>query len=408
MSLAQKRAELDAKRKALKSVFDEAGVDLDMALVKSLTGDNAAKAAEIKRLNTELSAIGVEVETLVDLEKAARGIREADEKANMPVGQMQHPAGPQPKPEQKSIGQLFIESDTYTKRSGSRGPQIEIPGVDIKTLMTTSAGWAPQSIRAPGYVESVQVRPNVVDIIPFTSTDQPAYIFMVESTFTNNAAGRAEGANNAGEAALALTATTFNIGEIAVWIPVTREQMDDVQGLQGYINNRLTLMIRQKLDAALLTGVGAPSVTGILATAGIQTQAKGADPVFDALHKAMTLVEVTGMALPNAIVMHPNDYEAMRLTRTADGIYILGSPMDPGPIRIWGLPIIRTMSETENTALVGDFANYCLLLQKQGLTFEFSDSHASLFIQRTLAILASIRIIFPVTRPLAYATVTGI
>lgn len=400
-ALMAKREELDAKRKFLHGIFEEAGSDLDLSKATSLEGDTHARAAEIKRLNAELTALGEEVDDLAVIERAAVDVKHAMEHGNAS-------AVSAIAPEQKSLGELFVQSATYKQRSGKHGPVSEVAGIDLKTLMTQAAGWAPLALRQPGYVESVQAQPTLVDLIPFNTTTQNAVVYMEETTFTNNAAGRAEGANNAGEAALALTQRTANVVEIAVWIPVTREQMDDVAYVQQYINNRLTLMIRQTLNAAIAAGAGAPSLTGLIGMAGINTQPKGVDPALDALYKGMVAAQVTGVCTPNAFALHPLDYQDIRLTRTVDGVYIMGSPSESGPSRLWGLPVVTDPGITQNTGLVGDFANFVELVQRQGITFEYADSHASLFIQRTLAILAFIRVAMPVYRPSAFTQVTGI
>jgi len=404
--LITKREELKAKQKALADIFEQAGPDLDLGKAEALKGlaDTKARADEVRRLNDELTGLGKEVEQLAELERVAASVKGMAQEMQHPA---RHPEAQQPE-QAKSLGELFTESATFKQFDGRRGPVSHLSGVDVKTLMTTAAGWAPESLRMPGYVPSAQRIPTVLDAIPMGNTSQAAVVYMEETTFTNNAAARAEGANNAGEAALVLTQQTANVREFAVWLPVTREQMDDVAQVQGYVNNRLSLMLRQVMSAAILTGAGAPSFTGIIGLAGVQTQAKGADPTPDAVYKAMTLVSVTGRANPNVTIWHPNDWQDVRLLRTADGIYIWGSPSEPGPARIWGLPVILDSACTENTALVGDFANFTELAMKQGIQLEMTDSHASLFIQRTLAILATVRGALVVYRPAAICQVTGI
>jgi HK97 family phage major capsid protein len=404
--LVVKREDLKAKQAALAAIFEQAGPDLDLGKAEALKGlaDTKARADEVRRLNDELTALGKDVEQLAETERIAASVKGLSQ-------EMQHPAkAPEAKQAEqvKSLGELFTESTTFKSFDGRRGPVSHLSGVNVKTLMTQAAGWAPENLRLPGYVPHAERIPTVLDAIPMGNTGQAAVVYMEETTFTNNAAGRTEGANNAGEAALALTVQTANVREFAVWLPVTREQMDDVSQVQGYVNNRLPLMLRQVMSAAVLTGAGAPSFTGIIGLAGVQTQAKGADPTPDAIYKAMTLVSVTGRANPNVTIWHPNDWQDVRLLRTADGVYIWGSPSDPGPARIWGLPVIQDSACTENTALVGDFANFTELAMRQGIQLEVSDSHAGLFIQRTLAILATVRAALVVYRPAAICQVTGI
>ena len=246
---------------------------------------------------------------------------------------------------------------------------------------------------------------RIADIIPGGSTNQTAIVYMEETTFTNAAAGVDE-AGQKPEATLALTERSSPVRKIAVWIPVTDEQLEDVEGIQSYLTNRLTFMLRQRLDQYLLTGTGvAPQLTGLLNVAGIQTFVLAGDR-FDAIYEAIKRVRVTGRSDPNVIVAHPNDWQQLRLMRTNDGLYILGNPSEPGPVRIWGLPVVESTVETENTILVGDFANFCQLFEKKGIDIQISDSHDTYFIYNKKAVRADIRIAFPCYRPVAFCTIT--
>jgi HK97 family phage major capsid protein len=98
----------------------------------------------------------------------------------------------------------------------------------------------------------------------------------------------------------------------------------------------------------------------------------------------------------------------VRLLRTADGIYIWGSPADAGPERIWGLPVRVTSNETENTALVGAFRPDAQIFRRGGVELAVSDSHASYFISNLLAVRAEERIALAVYRPASFCKVTGI
>ncbi|MEV0085254.1 phage major capsid protein [Saccharopolyspora sp. NPDC050642] len=404
---ALKEAEdrLSAKQSELAKIFAEAGDDLNMDNVKSIDGDTAAKVDHIRKLNAELDELGQKAADLQMVAKAAeraRQVPEQRESGSETSGEQKgRPA------EQKSLGELFTDSVAYKGKQGAVGPEARLD-IELKTLFQTTAGWAPETTRT-GRVVDFATRPiQVIDLIPRTATGQSAVVYMEETTFTNAAAETAEGGAYP-EAALALTEQSSPVRKTAVFLPVTDEQLEDEQQAAGYVNNRLPFMLRQRLDSQILVGNGtAPNLRGILNVVGIQTQAKGTDPVPDAIYKALVKTRVAGQAMPNAVVMHPNDWQDVRLLRTADGIYIWGSPSEAGPSRIWGLPVAEAQAITENTALVGDFANFSELSVRRGLDVQVSNSHADYFVNGKQAMRADLRAALVIYRPAAFCTVTGI
>ncbi|KKL84678.1 hypothetical protein LCGC14_1962300, partial [marine sediment metagenome] len=248
---------------------------------------------------------------------------------------------------------------------------------------------------------------QVTDIIPSGATSQAAVVYMEETTRTHAAAEMNENASYA-EDTYVLTEQSSTVRKIGTSIPVTDEQLEDVAMVQSYLDQRMRFGIRQRLDGQILTGDGAaPNLRGINNVVGIQTQAKGGDPTPDAVYKAMTLIRVTGRAQPNAVIMHPNDWQDIRLLRTADGIYIWGSPSDAGPERIWGIGVVQSDAQTENTGLVGDYANFSQLFERRGIEVKVG-LDASDFTTGKQHMRADMRVAFIVFRPAAFCTVTGI
>lgn len=407
--LKEHRGKKAALATRLKSIFDEAGPDLDMDKVTLIEGDSATKVAAIRTLNEELDAVGA---TLDPLEKEWASLETAKRRSDELNQHLPHPGHPAPvksgsghAPPTKSFGELFTASDAYTKRSAKVESEIDF---GLKTLMDSGTGWAPETLRT-GRIVDFATRPiQVTDIIPSGTTTQQAIVYMEETTYTNNAAETAE-AGTYPEAALALTEKSSPVRKIAVWLPMTDEQLEDVPQAQGYVNRRLPFMLRQRLDTQVLIGNGtAPNLRGVLNVVGIQTQAKGADPAPDAIYKAMTLCRVNGRAIPGPVVINPTNWQDIRLLRTADGIYIWGSPSEAGPERIWGNQIVLADGLTLGTAIVGDWANYSELDERRGILVKITDSHGTFFVEGKQAVRADMRVAFVVYRPAAFVTVTGL
>lgn len=401
--LEDARDKLNAKRDELGAIFAKYP---DLNIPEDVVADIQAR-------NKELNDLGVEFEKAREVDEIFQANLKALKEARTPANGLptpQAPAGPQ-REAPKSLGQQVTEHAGYKDAIAARrhkGIEVTLSNFERKTLMTTSAGWAVENTRQPRLIELAQRRPVVADLIPSTTTSQSSIKYMEETTNTNNAATVAEGGLKP-ESALAFTERSQPVEKIATWLPVTEEQLEDVPQVQSVINNRLMLMLDLAEEVQLLTGNGTPpNLQGFLTKTGVQVQAKGADTTPDAVYKAMTLVRHTGFAEPTGGIFHPNDWQDIRLLKTLDGIYIWGSPVEAGPERIWGMPVVITVAETENTGLVGDFQLYSEIFRRMGITIKTTDSHSDYFIYNKLVILAEERLALAIYRAAAFAKITGI
>ena len=404
--IKEMREEIAAKSAAIAKVFEEAGEDMDFAKVKSLDGDTQAKLDQIKTMNTELDTLHKRYEESEELVKAAIEAKDINKLFNTPENGAVHPdakAGGS-KPMYKSIGELFMES----KASEMKEVGCKVEGIDLKTLFQTSAGWDPEEVRIPR-VELYPLRKlMVMDHFPMYATTRDLIKYMKETTFTNNAAEAAAGGTY-GEAEIVLGEGSDEVEKVATWLPVTDEQLEDVDGIASYLNGRLTYMVQARIDSQLLVGDGStPNLLGTLNLAAIQTQAKASDPVPDAIHKAFTKIRAVGFAEPTVLFLHPNDWQGIRLLRTADGIYIFGSPQDAGVDRIWGVNVAQTTAETEGTGCAGDYAMYAGIFMKRGIEFKVTNAHSDFFISGKQAIRADVRLASVHFRDTAFCEITGI
>jgi len=424
-SLADLRGMRNQRNDVLHEIFEQAGDQLDMSKVTRIEGDSAAKAAEIKRLNTETTEIGKAIDSLAELEGIRDGIPKDRQSAGKAIGLGRADGDEQnaePEGNPRAIKALLEADNPFTKaRTAGQKFSVykdrryeigELSWQDFQALKATItlSDISPVSVRQPSIVPSAQERFTVSDLMLEGTIDGKTWSYMEETTFTNTAAETAENVAKP-EATLDFTERTDTLAKIPVWIPATDEVLEDNAGFESYVKGRLVFMVEQRREQQLLVGDGTlPNLSGITDRSGIQTQAKGADPTPDAFYKAMVKIMTTGDADPTGHVINPLDWQDIRLLRTIDGVYIWGNPADAGPERLWGLPVRVTSAMTQNTGLTGAFRPFAQVFRKPGagIVVAVSTEHASFFIENKVAILAEERLLLAVYRPAAFCTVTGI
>jgi len=319
----------------------------------------------------------------------------------------------------KSLGEVLTGSKQFKslksgELSANKGFAIELDDFDfsrhVKTTMTTAAGFAPANDRTSIVVPFATRRPMLQQYVPQITTDLDAIKFMEETTFTNNAAGAAENAALA-ESALAYTERTQAVEVIGTFLPITEQQLQIEESIRGTVDERLMLMYELKEESDLLSGDGnTPNILGYLNKSGIQTQAKGADPTPNAIYKLFTKLRGgggSGFVEPTVVVIHPNDWQDIRLLQDANGNYIWGSPADPGPERVWGKPLVVTTAITENTALSGDFQLFSAIWRKRGARVEAGMQNDD-FVKLKMTLRVYGRLALVIYRAAAFGKVTGI
>ncbi len=429
-TIKEVREKLAAKQDELGKVFTEAKTDdgqYDFNRVKCL-GDSVkgsvAVAEQVKAMNAELDALAQEAETLEAAEKAAKDHANR-EKVRSRLPMPDNSKGDNRQRIIKSLGELLAEEKGYEEWLSRGKPQgiefsydilpsdvlakgMQFNTLQTKALMSTGSGYAPESVRLPGFVEAATRPLQLIDIIPMSETSMAAIKYMEETTRTHAAAETAEGGAYA-ESTFAFTEKTSDVRKITDSLPVTDEQMDDVPMMQGYVNGRLAFGLRQRLDTQAYVGNGtAPNLRGLVNVVGIQTQAKGTDPVPDAFFKAMTKIRTVGRAIPTHHVMHPTDWQNVRLLRTVDGVYIWGSPSEAGPERMWGLPVVQNEARAAGSGMTGSFQPaWISAFERSGVVIQVGYV-GSQFTEGKRTVRGDMRVALVTFRPAAFCDVTDL
>jgi len=390
----QKAMEARAKVEALTAESENRDEVLKEAKA-ALADWNAAKA-KVESLQEQLAAL-TEFASL-DEQKSDKPAEKGDQSERKPA----------------DLASRFFQSDAYEylkSRGATNGggvqfgssPRVElISAAEFKTTMTTgSYPIVPQ--RLPEFALLPQVQPTILDLISIVQTNVGTVEYVTETTFTNAAAETAEG-SAAPEGALAYSKQTVSLSWLPFLLPASRQLLSDEARMQSFINDRLILGIKQRLQSQIISGNGtSPNLRGIVNTTGVLTQAKGTDTVMDQILKAKVAVinATNGDYVPNTLLINPADYQGLVLSKATTNEYLLGGPLAADANRFWGMTPVVHVAVPSGTPIVCDISQAELYV-REGVTVSVSDSHSDFFAKGLLAFLAEGRFGFAVLQPKAF------
>jgi len=279
--------------------------------------------------------------------------------------------------------------------------------------------------RLPGIVELGQQQPTIADLFMQAQATGQTIRYMKETSYTNGADWTTEG-DDKPEAGFALEEVDVAVRKVAVYTKVTDETLEDFAQIRPYIDQKLAFMLRSKIDSDLLNGTGtAPQIAGLLGTSGVQTAEMTSNTALEfakACMNAITKVRSVGYFNPDTIVMHPNDYEKLRLAVDGNSQFYGGGFFQGqygtgynDPNFLWGVRVVQTTAIAElNLAtpgasnkgpIVGDFKNGGMVFYRNGVSVESTNTDQDDFIMNLTTIRVEQRLALAVPSPLAFCRV---
>lgn len=268
----------------------------------------------------------------------------------------------------------FSESEQFgalAKGLPSTG-RVPMEGVSIKTLTNAgrgvagSTGYSIQPQRADGLYNNPQRPLTLLDVLPSLPVSVGTFEYMQLSGYTNNAAFQIMEGDLKAEAGLATQLIQAQVATIAHWIKASVQVLSDAPALTQQVDNLLHYGLLAKLEAEIVSGAaGAGKIKGLIEHATVFTAA-GSPSAADAIGQAVVSLNANGWAA-GVIVLNPADWFAIASERASagDGQYVLGSPRDPSPPSLWGVPVVTTPSLAAGSALVLDPAQVAVLDRQQ-------------------------------------------
>jgi len=323
----------------------------------------------------------------------------------------------------KSLGDHFVKSvgaAGFARLKSTSGLSLGSPEFKAATdpQLTTGAVYTPLLTEYDRtIVRSYRPGPVVADLLGSGTISGNAVSYFIEGAVEGAFTTVAEGAAKPQMHFVDPTAASDKLTKIAAWFDMSDEMTEDLPFMVSEINQRGLYLLSMFEEQQLINGPGTgTTIRGLLNRVGIQTetQAVAPDSAQDALFRAMTKVmTATGLAA-DGIIINPADYQALRLSKDANGQYfgggffqgqygVGGVPQQPP---LWGLTTVVTSAVAAKTAVVGAFNQAATVYRKGGVRVEQTNSDAGKFTSNIITTRIEERIALAVRVPAAVVKVT--
>lgn len=243
----------------------------------------------------------------------------------------------------KSIGEAFVNTDAYRAFKSATTPDrtpVRIAKSQIRVKsdpnpISTALPGAVNPTVLPGYTDVTYPAPNVfLGLITRGSTNSGYVRYRQLISVTNKAAAVKEGAVKP------LSELGTQMAEAKEWtcadgFKVTNQELHDDGIISTLINQTLMRNLNEYLEKTILNGDSNTDVAqkGILNTTGTQQVAFDTD-IFTTARHAKRVLSAIGTNI-QAIVLNPEDNEAIDLMQDKQGRYFGQGPFSMGPNMLW-------------------------------------------------------------------------
>lgn len=287
--------------------------------------------------------------------------------------------------------------------------RIQSKSIDAKAVPTIGANVIEPDRIAEVVRVTEQDRLTLRDVLNVSQTDSNAVEYVTIDSFTRAATEVAEGGTKP-EAAMTLGTATAPVRTIAVHMPVTLQQLQDIPQIRSMIDTELQYDLDKEEEEQFMYGSGAgQELQGILPLAGVPaiTRTVTNTQNLDRIRIGITDVMVAGHQ-PNAVAVHPIDWEGIVLLKGTTNEYVWSVVTNAlGEPRVWGVRVVETVAmknpaNLQRHLLVGDFLRGATVWDRQQTQVLVGMINAQL-IQNLRTILVEKRVAFGIKRPKAFA-----
>lgn len=373
-------------------------------LGKSLKDRDAAIKASMESMKEELKGTGeLSTETKAALEKQAEDATAVAARLQEIEQKLAATNEDRKQERLESIGRQFVGTDEYkawAEKPTTPKYRQQFKAITSLTSGTGGAGDLVQEQRVPGIIATPNRVLTVRDLISAGRTVSNTIEYILETGFINAAAMVAEG-NPKPESSLSFDLETAPVRTLAHWMDASKQILDDAPMLASYIDTRLRFGLQIVEEDQILAGDGTgQNLHGLIpqATDFQTSRAQPGDTRIDIIRRAMTQVRLAEYRA-SAIMLHPEDWEEIELTKTTEGAYVWGNPATLLNPTIWGLPVIESTALSSGEFLIGNFMMAAQIWDRELSNVEVSTETGDNFKTNMVTIRAEERLALTVYRP---------
>lgn len=267
--------------------------------------------------------------------------------------------------------------------------------------------------RMPAIVAEARRKLTIRDLLSARPTQAGIIYYVKVNSPLAGASPAPEGTQKA-ENAVTFTTATATVRTIATWIPASRQALDDLPELEGFLRASLPYYVNREEERQLLSGDNTgENLNGLITQAtafnsGLYAGIGGSGFTrIDQIGVAIEQIALIDEVPPSFVALNPRDWWNLRRTKDTLGRYILGDPQSQGDPKIWDLTPLATNGVASGTFLVGggDPAQ-SEIRDRMEMQVEISTEHNDFFTKNLVAIRAEKRLALVVSRPQSYITGT--
>lgn len=310
----------------------------------------------------------------------------------------------------RSIGLRLVSSNNFRDLNGGRNRARAFVELGAITSGNTTVGAGRsqstslvQADRVPGIIAPPERKLTVRDLIAVGKTSSNSIEFVKETSFTNAAAPVAETTSKP-YSDLTFDMTSAPVRTLAHLFKISKQMLDDVDGLVSYIDVRGTYGLKEKEDQQLLFGSGtAQNLLGLIpqATAFDNTLRKSGDQMVDTIRRSILQVR-KAQYRASGVVMSPTDWANIELLKDAGANYLWSNPIINNGQNLWGIPVIDCDVMPEGQFLTGAFNVAAQVFDRQQATLEVSTENEDDFSKNMATVRIEERLALATYRPASF------